>query len=175
MLPKDKEMEVKLFYGSSTGNTARVAKRIAEELKGVIAESVDVRKASVEDFDFCDGYVIGLSTVDEGLLQEDWRRLWDEIDDIDWDGKTVAIFGLGDPAKYWKWFVDAIGIVYDKVAANGAKVVGEWPNEGYLPFESSRALRGGKFLGLVIDEDNQKELTESRIVTWCKQIKPALS
>lgn len=168
-------MEIKLFYGSSTGNTAKVAKRIAEELKGVVSESIDIRKASVEDFDFCDGYVIGLSTVDEGLLQEDWRRFWDQVEDVEWEGKIVAIFGLGDPVKYGKWFVDGIGIVAEKLQSLGAKVVGEWPNEGYLPFEKSKALCGGKFLGLVIDEDNQKDLTEQRIVAWCKQVKPELS
>ena len=57
-------MEVKLFFGSSTGNTEKVAKKIAAELGGLIAESKDIKKASVEDFDFVDGYIIGLSTVD---------------------------------------------------------------------------------------------------------------
>lgn len=166
-------MEVKLFFGSSTGNTARVAKLIAAEFGKGIAETLDIKKASVDDFDFCDGYILGLSTVDEGLLQEDWRRFWDDIEDVDFEGKTVAIFGLGDPVKYGKWFVDGIGIVYDYVSGAGAKVVGEWPNDGYLPFEQSKALRGDKFLGLVIDEDNQKDLTEDRVRRWCAQIKPA--
>ncbi|HEY0867696.1 MAG TPA: flavodoxin, partial [Fimbriimonas sp.] len=152
-----------------------VAKRIAEELKGVVAETVDIRKASVEDFDFCDGYILGLSTVDEGLLQEDWRRFWDQIEDIDWEGKTVAIFGLGDPAKYGKWFVDAVGIVHDKLASLGATMIGEWPNQGYLPFEQSKGLCGANFMGLVIDEDNQKDKTEERIVAWCRQIRPILA
>ena len=164
-------METKLFFGSSTGNTERIAKRIAIELGSAVAEILDVKKATVDDFDFCDGYIIGLSTVDEGLLQEDWRRLWEDIDDVDFSGKTVAIFGLGDQVKYGKWFVDAIGIVYDKVTAGGAKVVGEWPVEGYS-FEHSLGVRDGRFVGLVIDEDNQKDLTEERIKRWCSQIRP---
>ncbi|MBS1706287.1 MAG: flavodoxin [Armatimonadetes bacterium] len=168
-------MEVKLFFGSSTGNTERCAKIVHAKLKDLIAEIIDMRKASVEDFDFCDGFILGLPTVDEGLLQEDWRRFWDEVEDVDWDGKTVAIFGLGDPVKYGKWFVDGIGIVADKLTSCGAKVVGEWPNEGYLPFESSKGLRNGKFLGLVLDEDNQKEMSEERIDRWCNQIRPSFT
>lgn len=167
-------MEVKLFYGSSTGNTAKCAKKIADQLGGVVSEVIDIRKATVDDFDFTDGYIIGLSTVDKGLLQEDWRRFWDNMDDIDFEGKTVAIFGLGDQVKYPEWFVDAIGIVYDKVVELGAKVVGEWPNVGYT-FVKSAALRDGKFVGLPLDEDTQANLTDDRIKAWCEQIRPAFS
>ena len=167
-------MEVKLFYGSSTGNTEKCAKKIAAQLGGLIAEVIDMRKASLDDFDFCDGFNIGLSTVDEGLLQEDWRRFWDDIDDVDFSGKTVAIFGLGDQVKYAKWFVDAIGIVYDKVTAGGAKVVGAWPTTGYT-YENSVGVRDGKFMGLAIDEDNQSDQTDARISAWCDQIKPHFS
>ena len=164
-------MEVKLFFGSSTGNTEKCAKKIAAELGGLIAEMKDIKKASVDDFDFVDGYIIGLSTVDEGLLQEDWRRFWDNIEDVDFQGKTVALFGLGDQVKYGKWFVDAIGIVHDKVTELGAKVVGPWPTDGYA-YEATKAVRNGKFVGLVLDADNQANLTDDRIKAWCDQIRP---
>jgi flavodoxin I len=164
-------MEVKLFFGSSTGNTEKCAKKIAAELGGLIAEMKDIKKASVDDFDFVDGYIIGLSTVDEGLLQEDWRRFWDNIEDVDFQGKTVALFGLGDQVKYGKWFVDAIGIVHDKVTELGAKVVGPWPTDGYA-YVASKAVRDGKFVGLVLDMENQGNLTDDRIKAWCEQIRP---
>ncbi|MCW5943983.1 MAG: flavodoxin [Fimbriimonadaceae bacterium] len=167
-------MEVKLFYGSTTGNTEKVAKKIADAMKGKIAEVVDIKKASVDDFDFCDGYILGLSTVDEGLLQEDWRRFWDNMEDIDFDGKPVAIFGLGDQVKYGKWFVSAMGEVYDKVTELGANVVGAWPTDGYT-YDDTTAVRDGKFVGLVIDEDNQADKTDARIATWVGQIGSAFS
>lgn len=167
-------MEVKLFFGSSTGNTEKVAKKIAAELGGLIAESKDIKKSSVDDFDFVDGYIIGLSTVDEGLIQEDWRRFWDDIEDVDFDGKVVALFGLGDQEKYGKWFVDGIGIVYDKVTEMGAKVVGAWPTDGYK-WEATKSIRDGKFVGLVIDEDNQADQTDARVKAWCDSIRPHFS
>jgi len=33
---------------------------------------------------------------------------------------------------------------------------------------------GDQFVGLVIDEDNQSELTDERIAAWCDAIKESL-
>lgn len=49
-------------------------------------------------------------------------------------------------------------------------MVGQTPTDGYH-FEASKAVEGGKFVGLVIDEDNQDDLTDERISKWVEQIK----
>ena len=43
-------------------------------------------------------------------------------------------------------------------------------SEGYT-FERSRALRGDRWCGLVVDLDNQSEQAEKRIREWCEQVK----
>ena len=45
--------------------------------------------------------------------------------------------------------------------------------EGYT-FESSRALRDGQFVGLVIDQENQARLTKSRIKDWVTDIRKVM-
>ena len=55
------------------------------------------------------------------------------------------------------------------MAARGAKLVGQWPTDTY-EFEDSKALLGGKFIGMVIDDLNQPELTDERIKTWVAQL-----
>ncbi len=50
--------------------------------------------------------------------------------------------------------------------------MGQWPTEGY-DFDASKAVKNGQFVGLALDEDNQSELTESRITTWVAQLKIA--
>ena len=65
--------------------------------------------------------------------------------------------------------VDAIGILYDRVAARGARIIGFTPTEGY-DFVASAGERDGHFLGLALDEDNQSDLTERRIAAWIKQL-----
>lgn len=48
--------------------------------------------------------------------------------------------------------------------------MGYWPTDGY-DFNDSKAVRNGKFVGLAIDEDNQADLTESRVENWSTQVK----
>ena len=49
-------------------------------------------------------------------------------------------------------------------------LVGFTSSEGYT-FERSRALRGDRWCGLVVDLDNQSEQAEKRIREWCEQVK----
>lgn len=49
-------------------------------------------------------------------------------------------------------------------------VIGYTSISGYS-FYYSTAEKDGKFVGLAIDDDTQKELTEKRITNWVKQIK----
>jgi flavodoxin I len=79
---------------------------------------------------------------------------------------------LGDQVGYAENFVDAFGIIYDAFLDCGAKIIGMTPNEGY-DFEKSKALLDDKFVGLVLDEDNQKSLSEMRLQDWLEQISVA--
>lgn len=115
--------------------------------------------------------IMGIPTWDYGELQEDWEEIWDEIDDFDFSDKKVALFGLGDQLGYPEWFLDAMGYLHDKVQALGASMCGYWPNKGYQ-FDASTALSDDQqwFLGLALDEENEFDLSEQRIKSWCQQI-----
>ena len=41
-----------------------------------------------------DKIIIGCPTWDIGLLQEDWRSKFDELDSIDFSGKTIAYYDV---------------------------------------------------------------------------------
>jgi flavodoxin len=70
-------------------------------------------------------------------------------------------------------FVSGMRLIYDMVIEKGAKVIGSWEDKGYS-YESSASIIDGKFIGLALDEDNQSELTDSRIATWCEALKSTL-
>ena len=82
----------------------------------------------------------------------------------------ISYYGLGDQIGYPDNFVDGLGILADAFEKAGAILVGFTSAEGYS-FNRSRALRDGKWCGLVIDIENQSKLTDKRIADWCEQLK----
>jgi flavodoxin I len=113
-----------------------------------------------------DGELPGLTA---GTSTESWEEFLPNLSGADFSGKTIALYGLGDQAGYPANFVDAIGMLYDAFADCGAQFIGFTSTEGY-EFDRSKAVLDDQFVGLVLDEDNQKELTEGRLADWLKQI-----
>ena len=165
-------MKIGLFYGSTTGNTENAADIIAKKFgEGLVAESID--RVSKDDIESYDILIFGISTWNIGQLEMTWEDFFPELDEIDFTGKKVALFGLGDQSNYSDTFLDALGILYNKLIERGAEVIGFWPIVDYT-FDSSLAVQNGKFVGLALDEDNQSEKTEERIDQWVKELKISL-
>jgi flavodoxin I len=162
-------MKAKIIYGSDTGNTEVVVEDLTKLLDDVDVVTVD--EISPEDWDH-DKFILGIPTWYDGELQSDWEDYFDDFQEIDFTGKTVAVFGLGDQVGYAEWFCDGVGILADIVEKNGGKVIGNWPTDGY-EFESSKAVMNtnNTFFGLCLDEDNQPELTQERLKKWVEQLK----
>jgi len=167
-------MRTAIFYGSSGGTTKSVAEQIKKAL-GYDVDLIDVADAKGEEFERYDKIILGTSTWGEGDLQDDWEDFFEEFQKVDLSGKKVALFGTGDQEEYPESFVDAMGILYEQPVSNGAEIVGGgWPLEGY-EFDNSRAVVDGAFVGLVIDEDNQPDLTPFRVSKWVESIKEEFS
>ena len=166
--------KARIFYGSSTGNTQRIAEQIAEELGDLIESVTDIGKASPDDLASAEALILGVSTWEDGQLQEDWDDFFPELDRIDLSGKTVALFGLGDAYGFSGEFVNGLGTLHDKVRERGATVVGAWPTDGY-DFDESTAVVEGRFVGLVIDEENESDLSDERVAQWADTIRSALA
>lgn len=160
-----------LLYGSSTCYTEIAAERIAAALAGYEVDLLDVARTPLTAADGYSLLILGIPTWDFGELQEDWERAWPDLARVDWAGKRVALFGLGDQDGYPEWFQDALGYLARAVAARGARLVGLWPAAGYR-FTQSRALSddGSHFLGLALDEVSEFDLSEARIRAWCSQV-----
>jgi len=164
-------MKIGIFYGSTNGNTAEAAGLIHAKLGGELFDVGKLKTAeSVLAFDLL---VLGTSTWYDGELQDDWDIFLKELSKVELKGKKVALFGLGDQEGYGSEFVSGMRIIYDVVTAQGATVIGAWPTQGYS-FEDSAAVIDGRFIGLALDQDNQDELTQERIDTWCHELKVTL-
>lgn len=159
-----------LFFGSDTGYTESIAREIVRLIGPEQIDCHDISKSSNDLFSNYNLLIIGLSTWHDGQLQSDWDKFLDEFKKIDFTGKTVAFFGLGDQVGYAEYFVDGIGILAQIVSENGGEIIGVWPTDGYQ-FQASKAVfEEGWFVGLALDEDNQSDLTITRIRAWLEQV-----
>lgn len=169
-------MKTAVFFGSTGGNTADAANRIRSVMRHHHPVHLyDIRECDdVMVFAPYDLILLGTSTWGNGELQVDWERFYPKLDSVSLEGKKIGLFGLGDQKYFGHVFVDALRLLHDKVLECGAEVIGLWPDEGYV-YDQSRAVIEGRFVGLVLDEDNQEELTDQRIRKWCTQVRLELS
>lgn len=163
--------KIGLFYASSTGNTEDVAKTIEANMSGADITLHNVADCVDDAMEQYECIIIGASTWGEGELQDDWEDFFPNISNTNFSNKTVALYGLGDQEEYCDNFLDAMGTIYSEVVKKGAIVVGFWSTDGY-DFDESTATVDGEFVGLALDEDNQDDLTNQRIVKWIEQISP---
>jgi flavodoxin II len=164
-------MKIGLFYGSTTCYTEMAAEKIQLALDNSSVELHNIKDVALNKVAEYDLLIFGISTWDYGELQEDWESHWQDIADLDLNGKIVALFGMGDQIGYTEWFQDALGMLHEQVIAQGAYMIGYWPNTGY-EFVASKGLTedNSQFVGLSLDEDNQYQLSDERIKKWCNQI-----
>ncbi|EOV0105558.1 TPA: flavodoxin FldB [Vibrio vulnificus] len=164
-------MKIGLFYGSTTCYTEMAAEKMRAILGDDLVEIHNVKECDLAQMADYDLLLLGISTWDFGEIQEDWATIWHDLATSPVQGKTIALFGLGDQEGYGEWYLDAMGLLHDELKAVGAEFIGYWPNQGYQ-FEASKALTedGSHFVGLALDEDSQYELSDERIETWIEQV-----
>ena len=152
-----------IVYGSTMGNTKNAAKKIADLLGD--SELFDVAAMTADRLLKYDRILLGSSTWGAGDLQDDWEAGIDVLKNADLSGQKVGFFGCGDQEMYPNSFVDALGILYEAVKGRAEQIIGKWPTDHYV-FSNSAAVVDGEFVGLVLDEDNQQDMTAERIRKW---------
>ena len=161
-------MATAIFFASSTGNSEEIANKISAELNNI--EIFDLAGTKIEKINEYDKVILGGSTWGDGELNDDWEDAWGDFCKLDLSNKTIALFGLGDQESYSDEFCSALGIIYEQINKSGAKIVGFTSTDGYY-HDASKAQIDDKFVGLIIDEDNQSDLTDERINNWVNEIK----
>lgn len=170
-----------IFFGTDTGKTRKIARLIHTKLGEMADSPVNINRISLDKFLSYPVLVLGTPTLGDGQLpgldagceEASWHEFMETLSEADLAGKIVALFGLGDQVGYPDNFASALRPLYDTLVARGATVVGQWSKEGY-DFASSAAVDADKFVGLVLDQDNQYDLTDERVEQWLSEIKPAI-
>ncbi|AVQ18527.1 MULTISPECIES: flavodoxin [Fusobacterium] len=158
-------MKTAIFYGSTTGTTEMVAGKVGELLGAEVLSATEIDR--VEEYDFV---IFATSTWGMGDLQDDWYEALDKLKTKNLSGKKVGLIGIGDQFGFGDTFVDGIGTIYEEIKDMGINLVGKTSTDGYS-FSGSKAVVDDEFVGLVIDENNQSELTDERINAWVEKVK----
>lgn len=160
-----------IFYSFNSTKTAKAAEKIKEAFgSDLTVTAVNAEDVTEELFLSYTNLILGVPTWFDGELPNYWDEFVPAIEDLDLKGKKIAVFGLGNQVEYPENFGDAVGILGTLVQERGAKLVGFTSTEGY-DFESSRAVVDGKFMGLLLDQENQARLSKDRIAKWVDGLK----
>jgi flavodoxin I len=168
--------KIGLFFGPTGGNCNNVANKI---IKKIGEENIDIypvkglNHTTVEKYD---KIIFGISSLGrDAWNNEDYKKDWDEFlpefFKIDFTGKKVAAFGLGNQILYPEHFAESLGFLARELKNKGVELVAGFPNEGFEFKESTALNESGDFYGLVVDEDNEPEKTDERIDKWLPELK----
>jgi flavodoxin I len=170
---RSKEIKMRrtgIFYGGVVdGNTKSVADQLAKLLNVPSEDVINIADASSETLNKYSRLIFGTSSWGIGGAHYDWENFVNLLSDVEFKGKKVAIFGLGDQKKYPESFVDGMGLIYCRLPAKDC-VIGFTSTDGYN-YYFSMAERDGRFVGLALDDDTQSELTIPRLAVWAEQLK----
>lgn len=161
-------MKIGIFYGSTTGTTAEVARKIAKVIGVADADVHDVAFTGPSALGDYDLIIAGSSTWGSGDMQDDMASFADGVKALSLRGKTVAVFGCGDDTMRTT-FCSAVGELYRVFEGTGAKMVGSFNGMGY-DYESTGAQIDDRIVGLVLDENNHADLTDRRIAEWTAKV-----
>jgi flavodoxin I len=164
----------KLFYGTQSGMTQDVAEQILGTMSDLITEVVDISQASVADLQNETLLFLGSGNWGDGELTDDWDSFWPKMDEIDFTGKCIALFSIGDSFAYGDNFCSAMRLFYDKVLERGGTIIGQGGPVTDYDFSHSEAIIDGTFVGLAVDEMNEGEKTLPRIEEWGQSIRSTL-
>lgn len=161
--------KIGLFYGSTSGKTKEVADQIKAAFGEKAIDVFDIKDVNPTDILNYSNLIFGTSAWGVGDMQDDWETFIDDIVELDFSEKKIALYGLGDQDEYPGSFVDGLGTLYCRMPNKGS-VIGYTSTEGYQYYFSS-AEKEGKFVGLAIDQENQSALTSNRVKKWVTQLK----
>jgi flavodoxin I len=175
--------KIGLFFGTETGTTRLIAKKIHKLLgDDIAAKPVNVNRTTPAEFLQYDALILGIPSYGDGkmpgrgagCLEANWEEFLQGLQEADLSGKRIALFGLGAQERYADTFASSMIQLYRTLKSHGAEIVGAWSTEGYT-FNHSDSVIDGQFVGLVIDQRTQSLLTEQRLQAWIGQIKPLLT
>lgn len=140
--------EIGIYFGTDTGTTRLIGKKLARKLGDAAAKPVNVNRTEVSAFMDHDVLILGTPTYginqlpgkSTNIANGSWEEFLPELESLDFSGKSIALYGLGDQDKYSERFVDSMIFLYQFFIERGAAIIGRWSTEGYSFITLNRLL-----------------------------------
>ncbi|MCO4851035.1 flavodoxin [Bacillus vallismortis] len=116
--------KILLVYATMSGNTEAMADLIEKGLQEAEAEADRFEVMDIDDaqlFNDYDHIMMGTYTWGDGDLPDEFLDLAEDMDEIDFSGKTCAVFGSGDTA--YEFFCGAVDTLEAKIKERGGEIV----------------------------------------------------
>ncbi|MBG9769974.1 flavodoxin [Bacillus vallismortis] len=116
--------KILLVYATMSGNTEAMADLIEKGLQEAEAEADRYEVMDIDDaqlFNDYDHIMMGTYTWGDGDLPDEFLDLAEDMDEIDFSGKTCAVFGSGDTA--YEFFCGAVDTLEAKIKERGGEIV----------------------------------------------------
>ena len=164
--------KIAIVYAPMAGKTEIIANRLKELFPGVEIKLIPVKIADRDLLMAYDKIIFGMGHPNEEFDWNNpfntWRLFLKQIEFLNFSGKKVALYCLGNQQANKKDFVSLMGEMAELISQRGGKLVGNFPNEGF-DFQASDALNNenqASFCGLPLDEDTEPHLTQERLEKW---------
>ncbi|MQS89081.1 flavodoxin [Companilactobacillus mishanensis] len=113
-------VKVKIVYASITGNDEDIAYVLTEKFEqlGADVEMSEVSQTDASDFEDSDVCVIASYTYDQGIVPEEALDFYDDMQDLDLDGKVYGTCGSGD--TFYEDYcraIDEFASIFEQVGA----------------------------------------------------------
>lgn len=157
--------KVGIVFGSNEGDAKTAAQYIAKEFD---SETIDAKDLTSDFLSSYSKLIFVASTHKVGELQNDFKAKLDLIKNADFGGKTLALVGVGGSVRHPDNFCDGLIEFFPHI--NKANLVGQTEVDEQYKFNNSKAIKDGKFVGLILDlkiDDSWK----SRADKWIASIK----
>jgi flavodoxin I len=112
-----------IVYASMSGNTEELAEAIADGIKEGGFEPVlkNVMDTNANELENYEGVLLGAYTWGDGDLPDEFEDFFEEMDDINLQGRKSGVFGSADSS--YTYFGKAVDTLEEKLAELGAEKV----------------------------------------------------
>lgn len=116
-------MKALMVYASMSGNTEMMADLIEESLQneGLHVDRKEALDIEANDMLSYDYLLLGAYTWGDGELPDDFLDIYEDMNELDLNGKKAAVFGSGDRA--YEHFCGAVDLLEQQIVERGGELV----------------------------------------------------